>query len=220
MSCYRSAGRSVVALCALALSCVLSSPADAAVVQLSTHATGSGDPAELLATLEFEVSGNTLLITVTNDTAEPSAYRISEVLFNATSELTSLTPLTLPDGWSFATNQNANSFGQFDFRVSSGTGQNAPTINPGETKQYSFTFTGTGVTQETFLNEGSGSTRGGIIVAARFIHVQGGGGNAYGGTTQTPFIPEPGTAALLVIAYAISIKGRRRTDDRRAPLPL
>jgi hypothetical protein len=44
-----------------------------------------------------------------------------------------------------------------------------------------------------------------MVVAARFINGPPGSGNAYGGV-----IPEPGTAALLLVAYAVSVKGRRR----------
>ena len=209
MFCYRSAGRSCVGFCAIVLSLLVSVSADAGMITLSTHSTNSVNPALLDATLDFQVSGSTLTLTVTNDTAAPNAFRISEVVFNATSNVTSLTPSIMPAGWSFNTNQNANSFGQFDFKVSSGNGMGSAAIVAGASVQFVFAFTGDGVTVADFLTVlSTGASRSAMVVAARFINGPPGFGNAYGGT-NTP-IPEPGTAALLLVAYAVSFKGRRR----------
>jgi hypothetical protein len=88
--------------------------------------TGSTDPADLDALLDFQVSGSTLTLSVTNNTAAPNTFDITEVFFNATADITSLSLTspaaagvadTNPTGWDFSTGTNADGFGSFDFAV-------------------------------------------------------------------------------------------------------
>ena len=56
--------------------------ASATIINLS-DSSSDDTPFELLtATMDFEVVGNTLTLTVTNTTADPNAYKINELFFN------------------------------------------------------------------------------------------------------------------------------------------
>ena len=196
-----------VGLCALSLVSLAITPrAEAAFIQLSTHATGNNDPEKLDALLDFNVTGNNLTLTVTNQTAEPNASAIREIFFNTTAALTSLTPVSLPDGFELDANAHAGGFGFFDWGII-GSNPNGGVIEAGETVIFTFTFTGIGVTDLTFLTELSDSNNRPMLVAAKFVGGPSAGG--YGGVNQ---IPTPGSTAMILLAIAIGgpLRSRRR----------
>ena len=181
--------------------------ADAAMILLSTAATHGADPALLDASIEFEVTGNALTITVTNTTEELHPYHINQILFNASSDVTSVQETSMPTGWSLATHRNANAFGHFEYMIHGGAGANSQALLPGDSAMFVLTFQGSNVTAEDFLSEFSDGARP-MLVAAKFLN---GPGNAgpYGGTDQAPPIPEPGCLALLMGAIAVAYRRRR-----------
>jgi hypothetical protein len=114
--------------------------------------TGSTDPADLDALLDFQVSGSTLTLSVTNNTAAPNTFDITEVFFNATADITSLSLTspaaagvadTNPTGWDFSTGTNADGFGSFDFAVKlfGDINLNPNIVSPSETEILTFALT-------------------------------------------------------------------------------
>ena len=120
--------------------------------------TGSTNPGDLRATLDFQVSGSTLTLSVTNKTDANSSgntFDITEVFFNTTANISSLSlasPLaagdaggvpTAPSGWDFLSGANADGFGSFDAAVKlfGDINQNTNIVLPGETEVLTFNFT-------------------------------------------------------------------------------
>jgi hypothetical protein len=194
----------VIGVFALAWALLATGPANGAMIQLSTHATGGNDPAAFDALLDFTVSGNNLTLAVTNQTAAPNAYLIREIFFNAAPELTDLTPVGLPTGFTLQTQQHAGGFGWFEYGII-GANPASGAILPGDTKIFTFTFTGAGVDESTFLTELSSGPRQ-MIAAAKFVIGQSGPGG-YGGAAQ---IPTPGSTAMLFLAIMIGRPFRSR----------
>lgn len=207
----KSAGifRHVIGVCALAVAMSLAAPANAAFIQLSTHATGNNEAALFNALLEFTVTGNNLTLTVTNQTAAPNAFLIREVYFNTTAELTNLTAVDLPTGFALHSHSHAGGFGWFDYGLIGSNGPNA-VIAPGETRVFSFTFTGSASDSDLLTELSSGPTP--MIAAAKFVIGQNGPGG-YGGSNA---IPTPGSAAMIVLAILIGAPFRSRNLLRRA----
>ena len=137
---------------------LLSRPAAALQIDLS-DLSNSEIPASVLgATLEFDVSGTTLTLTVTNGTTAPDAYAISAIYFNASSDVTGLSlesvggnacppcnnwQLKTPTGPNGGAN-NVGGFGVFDFAVIGGSGNAGPKIASGTSLAFVFTISGTG----------------------------------------------------------------------------
>ncbi len=61
----------VKGLAAIAVSLVCANTATASIITLSQFSSDDTDPALLSATFDFAVSGNTLTLSVTNDTLAP-----------------------------------------------------------------------------------------------------------------------------------------------------
>ncbi len=135
----REAMPPVKGLAAIAVSLVCANTATASIITLSQFSSDDTDPALLSATFDFAVSGNTLTLSVTNDTlAPPNDYLISEVYFNAPDGVTlSFDGLA---GWSFLTGQTADGFGRHDFALIDGQGNDLDQIESGETVIFSFTI--------------------------------------------------------------------------------
>lgn len=119
--------------------------------QLSSDAT----PASLLAaTLDFQITGaNELTLRVSNDTAAPDAYSLSEIFFNASANVASLTLVSATssaDGlvtsdWALVASQHAGGFGTFDFQLfNDKKGGTKNEIAPGETVAFVLSIGGVG----------------------------------------------------------------------------
>lgn len=176
-----------------------------ATIGLSDLSSDSTPASVLLATMEFEVSGSTLTVTVTNDTASPNDYKMNEVYFNAPASLTGLTLTSPPSGWNLHTNVAADGFGVFSFGLIDGVGTSPAMIQPGATTVFTFMMTGT-ASETDFVSIFSSIPPGSqpAIVAAKFV---GGPGDdsAYGAT-----IPAPGAAAVVAVGAGLMLRRRRR----------
>ncbi len=185
---------------------MLAAPATASIITLSTNSSDVTLASVLDATLDFEVTGSTLTLSVTNTTVVPDTFNINELYFNGSDNVLGLTPLSIPLGWYLLTSQMGDGFGVFDFALIYGGPEDGPyVIDPGETKVFSFTISGT-AGEGDFVNEFSDPIPGGIsaIAAAKFV-VGPNDDSAYGAT-----IPEPGTVALLGLAGLLGLRRRRR----------
>jgi hypothetical protein len=179
------------------------SRASGAMIMLST-ASSDETPAVLLnMTLDFAVSGNTLTITATNDTMNPSQFKINELFFNGPEGVT--LAMDNKPGWTLATNVVGNIFGTFDFALLDGQGNNPHQLFPGEVEVFTFTILSGAPTDADFVTYFSTLPPGSLsaIAAAKFV----GGPNddsAYGA-----YIPAPGAAGLLLAPLAL----RRRRQS-------
>lgn len=197
--------QSVRVLCG-AVACLglagMGSQANGAMIMLST-ASSDETPAVLLnMTLDFAVSGNTLTITATNDTMNPSQFKINEIYFNGPAGVT--LAMDNKPGWNLATNTVGNGFGTFGFALLDGQGNNPHQLFPGEVEVFTFTILSGAPTDSDFVTYFSTIPPGEFpaIAAAKFV---GGPGDdsAYGA-----YIPAPGAAGLLLAPLAM--RRRRR----------
>lgn len=194
-----------LAVAAAAVVVAIGGAANAAMITLSDFASTEGvNPDILNATMDFSLSGSTLTLTVSNLTADPWGFNMNEVYFNGGDGLTSLTPSSLPDGWSFGTNTQANGYGVFDFSVTRDNGNNdGPFVTAGNSLVFEF-IVGGFVTENDFISNFStlpGDQAG--IVAAKFVQ---------GPDDLSSFaiaIPAPG-AGLLLAAGLLGGRRRRR----------
>ena len=102
-------------------------------LELSTHASEPIDPSILAATFDFSVTGQTLTLTVTNNTSLPNEYNINRIYFNANANVGNLTSSSTGQFDLNAISGNADGFGMFDFVLSHGppAGENHHLIQPG-----------------------------------------------------------------------------------------
>ena len=177
--------------------------ASATLINLSSASSGD-TPFDLLsATMDFDVTGTTLTITVTNNTADPDAFKINMLFFNGPDGVT--LSLDMMAGWSLDTDQMVGPFGTFDFAVSGGTGGSPNQIASGETLEFTFTITGT-ADKNGFIKALSTPTgdNSAWIVAAKFV---------IGPNDESDFgaaVPTPGVLALLGAAGLFGGRRRRR----------
>lgn len=204
------AARFWVGCAGLVLWCAAS--ASATTITLSLFSSDP-TPAELLdARLDFSVVGNQLDLKVANDTdtnLPPAAFEIVEVGFNATPEVTGLTLTSAPAGWTLLFDQNPgpmhemDGFGWFDAKLEWGGGS-LPTILPGTSETFSFTVTGSGFSQLSFVSALSVAPPGVPMLASAFFIRGPGDDSAFGATN----IPEPGSLGLLALGALLVLRRR------------
>ena len=209
------------ALIATAASLAFANMASGALITLSTNSSEPGiDPSLLSATLDFQVAGNTLTLTVTNLTSDPNTFNINRVFFNFDpgSNVTGLTLINEPGGtaaWQlvnfdplFPQTTAADNFGSFDFMLTHGPppGHNHHLIDPATPRVFGFTILGTGPFFDTNFVALSQQFDTNILSFAAAKFVQGPGDiSAFGAN-----VPEPGTLALLGLAGGLLAMRRRR----------
>ena len=101
----------------LAAALLVATEAGATQIVLSDTSSEAAIAADLLdATLDFDVSGgNTLTLTVTNDS---NGYDLMAIFFNASSAVSELSLVDGPRKWKLVTfSESGGGFGTFDFAV-------------------------------------------------------------------------------------------------------
>lgn len=215
-SLRRTNGR-LLTLLGVALAVGLSSSAAATTLVLSDFSSDTTPASQLDATVTFDVVGNTLTVSLTNQTGDPAAFNINEIYFNSSDSVTDLM-LTSGPAWSLSSSTglggptDAGKFGIFDWALKDAN--NADVIMPLETSVFELSITGVGPFDMSdfgteFSTIPSGDTP--ALVAAKFIQCVGAAcvendDSAFGAT-----IPEPGTAALLLLGMTgLAFLGRNR----------
>jgi len=189
--------------------------AHAVMLTLSDVSSDATDASLLDATMQFDVTGTQLSLVVTNNTADPNAYRLTEVFFNANSNVsglsyvsaTSSTDGIITSAWSLSTNQGADGMGKHDFALFDGTGNDPDQISSGENVTFLFNIGSAGVTATDFLELSTNPP--GSIQAYAVIKFTGGPGDdsAFGGVTVVPL---PAAIWLLISGISILPWLRRR----------
>jgi hypothetical protein len=164
------------------------------------------------ANFDFSVLDTTLTLTVTNNTTAPDDYNINEVYFNGSSDVSSLSVVSVThsvagdvtlDWIPLLTGVMVDGFGTFDYGMTDGLGELAPpAIGPTEDLTFVFSITGTEPFSDYDFIVGNGS---GYTAAAKFVNGPG-DDSAYG------TVPEPSTALLL--ASGLLLLGARRRTRR------
>ena len=179
-----------------------------ALLRLSEFSSDHTPAEQLDATLEFTVTGSTLTLSVTNETAAPASFDISAVYFNGLSHIDDLSLTSAPDGWVIDLQEHADGFGVFDFGLLSELGNDPAEIGPGESVDFEFTVSGTAPFFDTDFTRQLSSIPPGnrpSLAAIKFINGPG-DDSAFGSVV----IPEPATLALLGIgAGVLACKSRR-----------
>jgi hypothetical protein len=197
----------------VALGGLASSPAGAITIPISGLSSDSTSAQALAATLEFEVSGSTLTLTVTNrtDGTGRGEYKINRIYFNATSRVSALT-LTSPAGWSLDTNaEGGGRFGRFDFAILGGVGQSSSQIDAGGSQTFILSISGNGPFSATdFTTELSRIPTGDTpsLVSAKFV--QGPGDDSAFGAS----VPEPAASAMMLGALLAASRRLRNAGGR------
>jgi len=184
----------------------------------ATRITLSGDSSEatiapslLDATLDFAVTdGNTLTLTVDNDTA---SFDIVAIYFNASSQVPALSLKTGPAKWKLASfdgsadSTTAGGFGSFDFAVAvpaNKAGKDG--FDAGDSAVFEFTVSGNGSFDASDLTAELSVTGKGDVAAfaaAKFV-------GKSGGAVGAAHAPEPSAALLLGLGLAgLSLLSRR-----------
>jgi hypothetical protein len=178
-------------------------PAAGSVILTLSQTSSDSTPADYLsATLQFDVSGDTLTLTAANLTTVPHAYYLNNIFFNATDGVTGL-DLVGSCGWTldFAEDrQQAAPFGTFDVALLGGVGNSPYEVAPGESLAFTMRILGSGpFSVQDFTSELSYTWGGQIasLAAAKFIRGPGDDsarGNAFPGTAE---VPEPTALGFL-----------------------
>jgi len=138
----------IITMIALGLVAVGCGTAGAAPITITlSHFSSDLTPAGVLdARFVFSTIGNYLNLLVYNDTADPDAYKINQIYFNATGNVTGLelVPDFFPPGWTLLNDEAAGGFGVFDFYLDGGNGNDSNLIPPGEFESFGFAISGTG----------------------------------------------------------------------------
>ncbi len=189
---------------------VLANSASATIISidLSDFASEPIDPSILAATFDFSVTGQTLTLTVTNNTSVPNEYSINRIYFNANANVGNLVSSSTGQFDLNLISGMADGFGTFDYVLAHGppAGHNHHVIAPGQFESFDFTFDGVGFNEKDFTTELSTPFDGNMlmIVAAKFV-MGPGDASSFGAA-----IPAPGVLALLGAAGLVSLRGRRR----------
>jgi len=172
------------------------------------------------ATLTFSVVGSTMTLEVSNLSASP--IRMSELYFNASDDVTSITLSSAPSNsstgdilWAGSTSAASTGFGTFDYMVegiTAGKGQNRETgeIGAGGSATFTFAVVGINLDASDFGTELSAASGGDTAAyAAGAFHPNGGANTVTGAAVATT--PEPGTALLVSMGLGmLALAGNRR----------
>ena len=207
-----------------------------ALASTITLSTLSSEPKKipvsvLDATLDFDVSGSTLTLTLTNDTTDPNTFDINEVYFSTSDDVTdlilnSVTHSVVGDvlaGWSLFPSTgdggptHRGGFGVHDFALLDGLGIDPELVGPNESVIFELAISGTGPFDMSDFLTLSEQTLGGdnilTFAVVKFINANPdvfnkGHDSAFGASDS--FIPEPSSFVLAVLGLCMLLGYRRR----------
>ena len=180
------------------------SPAGAVTITCCTTSSDTTPASSIAVVLDFAVAGSTLTLTATNLSA--STYRVNQIYFNATDDVTSLAVTSathsaagnVTSRWSVLADEDAGPFKGFDFELAGGNGNRTWVIHPSQSVVFVLSIGGVG----PFTASDFGVVNAeGHQAAAKF---QGGPGDdsAFGAA------PEPGVLALLAVGALLALARR------------
>jgi hypothetical protein len=196
--------------------------ADALTLYLSSASSDATPASTLDATFDFSVvGGDTLLLTVTNDTTAPDEFNINQVFFNGSGDVSGLTLVSatldgstdVTAGWDpVQTGLSANGFGAFGFALIDGVGEGNPNvIGPGSSIVFELSIAGACAGSTSCdMNDFDVANGMGYLAAAKFVN--GPDDPEATGMEDSAFgaVPEPGTALFLGAAWLAGAISRRR----------
>lgn len=153
----------------------------------------------------FDPSTNHLTMVIHNNTADPNAYTLSELLFNTSSDVTGMS--IFDDGilssTSLSTGVHQGGMGTFDFDFDGGSGNNG--VGAGSSATVIFSVTGSNLDTGDFFNGLSvppGDGNGHFVASIHFTRGPNGASDWVTPCDDTPVVPEPASMSLLGIGIA------------------
>jgi hypothetical protein len=204
--------------------------AQAASFAMSELSSDTTPAAWLDATLELEVSGSSLRVSVANLTSGANSFDVAAIYWNVSADVLGLDYAGAPyddegsdwglydSGYYIVTAR----FGSFDYALVRSWTSNRPTrIAPGETKSFAFEIRcapGAACDSSDFTTGFSSEGYVPAVAALRF-NFGPGGDAAFGASNSFTVVPEPYTACLLafgLVALARSRRGSARSQSRKS----
>lgn len=184
----------------------------AGMVTLSAYSSDSTLPEDLSATVDFSVVDTTLTILVTNLTDGPgdtldTGFDIMALYFNATENITGLALTGPAAGWtlySASKETKVGRFGQFDYALISGVGNDPSQIDGESWREFTLTVDGSGAAALDFHSDLSTIPTGNtpVVLAAKFV-------NGPGDDSAFGAVPEPATIAILALGALVFITRKK-----------
>ena len=191
--------------------------AGADIITFSGEASDSDAPLSyFVATIDYTYNPGTglLFLTVTNQTAAPAGYTLSELFLNVSDNVTGLNLIGNGGftGASFLPDGHAGGFGTFDYELDLGEGNAG--LAPGASATFILHAGGVNLSLEDFFT--GLSYQGGLTPAIAALKFTQGpdDDSVYTIPGDSPVLPEPGTWAILGIGTALLAAKRRRFGAR------
>lgn len=179
---------------------------------LSHFSSDRTPPEDLDGRLEFTVAGESLILTIVNDTPLDVGFDIDAIFFNTSVDVAGLILEPTVDGWLLHPDQRADGFGTYDWALVSDHGHDPFEISPQTSRIFHFDISGVApFSASDFTTEFSRIPPGDTpaLAAVKFVN------GPHDDSAFGAVVPEPATLALGLAGLGVlACLPRRRKGHR------